>query len=73
MDVEQMVEQYLRENGYDGLYSRGECACLVEDLAPCGQIQGDCEAGFKVTCNNPDCEWCTQPGGWHVQKEKEAK
>lgn len=41
--------------GYDGLYCPGECACALDDLAPCGErhkedgeewING-CEAGYK--------------------------
>ena len=44
--VIQIVEKYLSENGYDGLYNEGDCACLNGDLAPCGEIGGGCEAGY---------------------------
>ena len=39
MTVIEMVAEHLRQNGYDGLYDAyGECACEVDDLAPCGHI-----------------------------------
>jgi len=47
MDVIEIVDLYLKEHGYDGLYSEGLCACEAGDLAPCGQINGSCAAGYK--------------------------
>lgn len=48
MDVIEMVDIYLTENGYGGLYSEGSgCACDAGDLAPCGQIDSNCCAGYK--------------------------
>jgi len=49
--VVEIVRKYLVDNGYDGLFSEGVCACTHEDLAPCGQIEGNCTAGFKTPCN----------------------
>jgi hypothetical protein len=46
MDVIEIVDGFLSIHGYDGLYS-GVCACAVGDLAPCGQIDGSCMAGYK--------------------------
>jgi hypothetical protein len=35
-----------------GLYNIiGECACSIDDLAPCGGIQEDCRPGSWRTCN----------------------
>ena len=31
----------LEQSGFDGLYVPGECACLLDDLAPCGSVQAD--------------------------------
>ena len=48
MTVKKIVENYLRENGYEGLYSE-ECGCYLDDLMPCGECCDNCEAGYKVT------------------------
>ena len=47
MNVKQIVEKYLRENGYDGLYT-DECGCCLDDLMPCDEFCLDCIAGYKV-------------------------
>jgi len=41
MNVKHIVEQWLRQNGYDGL-AGGCCGCGVDDLFPCGMYCGDC-------------------------------
>jgi len=39
------LEQWLTDNGYDGLYAE-ECGCIVGDLAPCGEpCSFGCRAG----------------------------
>ena len=49
--VEEIVKLWLEANGYDGLFNEnGECGCTLDDLAPCGQITGDCRAGYKIMC-----------------------
>ena len=49
--VVNLVRYYLVLHGFDGLYSPdGECGCLVGDLAPCGDIGGECVAGYKRAC-----------------------
>jgi hypothetical protein len=52
-----IVEETLRREGYDGLAQRdGMCSCFVGDLAPCGMIEGHCEAGYRIPCPGPaDC------------------
>ena len=52
MTVLEIVEKYLRDNGYDGLYLPGECACKIGDLAPCGEINEDCRAGVIIDSEN---------------------
>lgn len=49
-DVYDMVADYLRKNGYDGLV-RIHKRWLVDDIAPCGQINGSCLAGYKRSFN----------------------
>ncbi len=35
MNCRDIIEQHLKENGYDGLCC-GDCSCRVGDLFPCG-------------------------------------
>jgi len=49
MTVREMVEKYLKDNGYDGLYAAGECACTLGELMPCGSgsyTVWTCEPGY---------------------------
>lgn len=53
MKVEEIVKEWLKAQGYDGLFNEaGECACLLEDLAPCGELSGECQAGHKIQCSD---------------------
>ncbi|WP_156782706.1 hypothetical protein [Acidihalobacter yilgarnensis] len=54
MSVIEIIINYLEANGFDGLYSPGECACKLGDIAPCGQVLEDCEAGYLKPCP-PEC------------------
>jgi len=45
-----IVTDYLKDNGYDGLYTEG-CDCLLGDLCPCGCGSLDCRAGHKGPCD----------------------
>ena len=54
MNVARIISEYLKTNGYDGLYNLdGGCACEIGDLAPCECLNLDCKAGIKEPC---DCE-----------------
>ena len=44
--VLEMVESYLKANGYDGLYYDDDCCCEIGDLAPCSHINENCQAGY---------------------------
>jgi len=48
MNVREIIENWLKENGYDGLYYPDECACTIHDLMPCHGSQAcDCEPGYE--------------------------
>ena len=52
MEVEKIVEAWLKDHGYDGLFSSdGECGCVIGELAPCMEIKGDCCAGYQAPCD----------------------
>ena len=66
-NVHDLVRRYLEGSGFDGLFNEaGQCACDTEDLAPCGEMSGDCELGYKATpeqadalgaCTDDDADW----------------
>jgi len=70
MTVEQMVRKMLQTHGYDGLFSEFGCACLLSDLAPCGEMGQLCAAGYRVPCPGP--EECENGGGcgFHIAATK---
>ncbi len=82
-EVPEMVEGFLKQNGYDGLFQSGECACLIGDIAPCGEIHPDCKAGYKSDCRgfiteeeeDAGEEGCHLDGdcGFHVGERKPGK
>lgn len=68
MEAIKMVEIWLKENSYDGLYTDG-CGCEVTDLMPCMEYGGRCEAGYRVPCSGAveDCENAHHgPCEWHI-------
>lgn len=47
MTIKEIVAGYLRINKYDGLYDPGECACKIDDLAPCECVNfNECRPGY---------------------------
>jgi len=53
MNVKELVEEYLLNNGYDGLCC-DDCGCHLGDLMPCeGDIVG-CQPAYKKPCNCDD-------------------
>lgn len=48
--ITEIVEQFLKDHGYDGLYQNyGEegCGCRLENLCPCGNPDNEeCRAGY---------------------------
>ncbi|MDP2365057.1 MAG: hypothetical protein Q8M94_14970 [Ignavibacteria bacterium] len=81
MTVKEIIEKYLRENGYDGLFYE-ECFCEIDDLFPCDEdginceLGIDCEPGYKQDCSkcikrNGIIE-CRNEWDWCIGKEKEV-
>lgn len=52
MTVKEIVEKYLKDNGFDGLASE-VCGCGVEDgLAPCDMCNiFECQPAYKIMCD----------------------
>ena len=74
MNVIDIVLEFLEQNNYNGLLNSDyECGCLKDDLVPCGEITGNCVAGYKVMCTS-ECDHegydPDDPNCWHIQREK---
>lgn len=55
-NVREIVQHYLKANGFDGLYNEvGPCGCSIDDLMACDGCGGVdiCVPGYKI-----DCETC---------------
>jgi hypothetical protein len=50
MNVLEIIAEYLKANGYDGLMNENDCACELDDLIPCGEDFSTCEPGYKIPC-----------------------
>jgi hypothetical protein len=58
MTVIKIITEYLEQHKFDGLYQPGECACLKDDLAPCGQVDNECEPGYRTDApEGSSCKW----------------
>lgn len=67
MNVREIVEKYLGENDCDGLTTKG-CYCEISDIALCGFINEECEAGHKVI----GCT-CGEGCAFHIVPELKKK
>ncbi len=54
MRVKEIVKEYLKQHGFDGLYN-DQCGCEVDDLAPCSEFGWDCKPGYKTSCIPESC------------------
>lgn len=61
---------WLRNRGYDGLYAAGECACLSDDLYPCGERPDECRPGYKGDCSDACTHEGAGEGNWHISPDK---
>jgi len=57
-DVREYLIEKLKADGYDGLYS-DECACLLDDLVPCGKDPSRCVPVYRVACPDSCVSRCT--------------
>ena len=61
MNAKEILVNFLTLHGYAGFYHFGECACMLHDLAPCGEYIGDCEPGYLGPCDCGDHDWHIVP------------
>lgn len=54
-DVVDIIADYLRHNGFDGL-AGDNCGCSIEDIGACDTISCSCQPAYRHI--KPDCENC---------------
>ena len=76
MNLRQIIEKHLKDNGFDGLCG-DECGCLIGELFVCECPDMDvCRPGYKKTCPGedkcPNSEECPAPnsGSWCMSTKK---
>ena len=77
MNLRQIIEKHLKDNGFDGLCG-DECGCQTNELWPCDSPDMDvCRPGYKRICPgaNENCEGCPipSPGSNCMTTKKEIK
>jgi len=63
--IKEILTEWLKANGYDGLCSRHGCGCGLDDLMPCwDECSADCRAAYQVPASEEykeeygdDCEY----------------
>ena len=56
MNVKKIVAEYLKKHKYDGLVNLDvPCGCLLEALAPCGEMSEKCRPGYRKDVDE-DCQ-----------------
>ena len=51
----EIVREYLKKNGFDGLYCpEYPCGCGLDDFQPCGEDFAECVGAYKTEC--PGCK-----------------
>lgn len=70
MKVKDMVISYLKTHNYDGLCYE-DCGCGLDDLAPCGEMNENCRAAYKVKCEPEKCgRDCDGIDGWCYRERR---
>jgi len=72
MNVKEIIIEYLKDNGYDGLYC-DDCGCIIDDLIPCDNDCSHCVPGYK-TASCGDYDFFMGPiKGAEVRLENDAR
>jgi hypothetical protein len=71
MNGKEIITDWLRQNGYDGLFDEC-CACLLDDLIPCvNECALDCMAGYEIPCPDPEnCDYGNDKEHYHMTEKK---
>ena len=66
-----IVVAHLEDHGCTGLHNPSEeCACMLPDIAPCGEMKGECVPGVAYYCpENEGGEECPCGGEYDFHVE----
>lgn len=56
MTVDEIMQKYLKDNGYDGLYYPGECCCKIDCMRVCGGNFFSCFPGYLQAKDENDTD-----------------
>lgn len=76
MEAQEIIERFLRDNGYDGLVNVDwECGCGLDELVPCdGSISG-CEPAYRIKCpcdEKGEHDACEYGGGCYSTQKQDV-
>lgn len=61
--IDELLPDWLRRAGYEGLCNDDDCACSLDDLRPCGECGCSCTPAHKVKApQNSDADYWMKPG-----------
>lgn len=69
MTCKEIIEQYLKEKGFDGLCG-DDCGCGIDDLMPCFDAWTECVPGFKGPDPDGESDWLMYPSREAVAEAK---
>ena len=62
MTVKEIIEKYLKENGYGGILNVNvPCGCFLDDLVVCDGPCHECQPGYVRMCEEEDSEFSGHP------------
>ncbi len=72
MTTKEIVIEYLKQNGFDGLCS-DECGCSLDDLICCDEDFQGCEPAYASICDGKDSSCECETGETHYGPNKEIE
>ena len=48
--VKKIVEDWLRQHGFPGLWDGEDCGCAGDDLFNCQSPSDQCQPGYRIPC-----------------------
>jgi len=62
MDAKEIIKEWLKTRGFEGLAGDG-CGCSLDDLMPCDQFSIECAPAYRRKCDKENCDSdCDGPG-----------